>query len=141
MTQYKNVNVNISEGQLQKLKHSINANCAATSIRLGYDDLEGNHMIALTNAQFNKLQKAKEQGKGITIRMSSKQLKHNIKTEGGFFGAVLPALAGIGRAVAPMLLNIGKKILPGLATGIFSELGSAGTKKILGNGLYLKRGG
>ena len=81
MTQYKNVNVNISEGQLQKLKHSINANCAATSIRLGYDDLEGNHMIALTNAQFNKLQKAKEQGKGITIRMSSKQLKHNIKTE------------------------------------------------------------
>ena len=129
MTQYKNVNVNISEGQLQKLKHAINANCAATSIRLRYDDLEGNHMIALTNAQFNKLQKAKEQGKDITIRMSSKQLKHNIKTEGGFLGAVLPALAGIGRAVAPTLLNIGKKILSPLAAGVFSELGSAGTKK------------
>ena len=39
MTQYKNVNVNISEGQMQKLQHSINANCATTSIRLGYDDL------------------------------------------------------------------------------------------------------
>ena len=85
MTQYKNVNVNISEGQMQKLQHSINANCAATSIRLGYDDLEGKHMLALTNAQFNKLQKAKEQGKGMTSRVSSKQLKHNTKINGGFF--------------------------------------------------------
>ena len=96
---------------------------------MGYDDLEGNHTLALTNAQFNKLQKAKEQGKGITIRMSSKQIKHNINTEGGFLGFLGPAIAGIGRAVAPTLLNIGKKILPSLATGVFSELGSAGTKK------------
>ena len=35
MTQYKDVYVNISEGQMQKLQHSINAGCTATSIRLG----------------------------------------------------------------------------------------------------------
>ena len=39
MTQYKTVNVNISEGQTQKLRHSINANCATTSIKLGKNDL------------------------------------------------------------------------------------------------------
>ena len=41
MTQYKNVNVNLSENQIQKLEHSIIANCAATSIKLGKNDLEG----------------------------------------------------------------------------------------------------
>ena len=79
MTQYKDVYVNTSDGQMQKLQHSVNAGCASTSLRLGKDDLQGKHKLALTNAQINKLNKAKEQGKRITIRMSSKQLKHNIK--------------------------------------------------------------
>ena len=134
MTQYKNVNVNISEGQMQKLKHSINANCATTSIRLGKDDLEGEHKFALTNSQFNKLQKAKEQGKGITIRMSSKQLKHNMKTEGGFLGL----LAGLAARALPM---IAKTVLPALGVGALSGLASSGVQKAMGNGLYLKKGG
>ena len=86
MTQYIDVYVNISEGQMQKLKHSVNAGCSATSLRLGKNDLQGSHKLALTNAQFDELNKAKENNKGITIRMSSKQLKHNLKTEGGFLG-------------------------------------------------------
>ena len=32
MTQYKSVNVNLSENQINKLRQAINANCAATSI-------------------------------------------------------------------------------------------------------------
>ena len=103
MTQYKRVNVNLSENQIQKLNHSINANCAATSIKLGKDDLEGEHPIFLTKAQYNKLQNAKDQGKGITVRMSTRQLKHNIKAEGGFLGALIPAIGAIGRVVAPAL--------------------------------------
>ena len=72
MAQYIDVYVNISEGQMQKLKHSVNAGCSATSLRLGKNDLQGSHKLALTNAQFNKLiNKAKENNKGITIRMSS----------------------------------------------------------------------
>ena len=100
MTQYISTNVNLTENQMQKLRQAVNANCAATSIRINADDLDGDHTIFLTNAQHRKLENAREQGKGLTIKMSSKQLKHNVKTQGGFLGALLPALAGIGRAVA-----------------------------------------
>ena len=141
MTQYKSVDVNLTENQVKKLQQAINANCSATSIKLRRDDLDGDHTLFLTKTQYNKLQNAKDQGKGITIRMSSKQLKHNVKTEGGFLGALLPALAGIGRAVAPALLGVAKKAVPALATGALSGLASTGVSKLFGNGLYLKRGG
>ena len=141
MTQYKSVNVNLTENQIQKLRQSINANCSATSIKIGNDDLDGDHTLFLTNAQYNKLQNAKNRGKGITIRMSSRQLKHNVKTEGGFLGALLPAIGAVGRMVAPALLGVAKKALPALATGALSGLASTGVSKIFGNGLYLKKGG
>ena len=141
MTQYKSVNINLSENQKQKLQQAVNANCAATSIKLTYDDLDGPYPIFLTNAQYNKLENTRDQGKGLTIRMSSKQLKHNVKTEGGFLGALLPALAGIGRAVAPALLGVAKKAVPALATGALSGLASTGVSKLFGDGLYLKKGG
>ena len=137
MTQYKSVNVNLNENQIQKLQQSINANCTATSIKLGNDDLDGDHTLFLTKAQYNKLQNAKNRGKGITIRMSSRQLKHNVKTEGG----LLPAIGAVGRMVAPALLGVAKKALPALATGALSGLASTGVSKLFGNGLYLKRGG
>ena len=141
MTQYKNVNVNSSENQINKLKQAINANCTATSIKLGYDDLDGDHTIFITNGQFNKLQNARDRGKGLTIRMSSKQLKHNVKTEGGFLGAILPALGAVARVAGPALMGVAKKVLPHLATGALSGLASTGVSKLFGNGLYLKKGG
>ena len=141
MAQYKSVNVNLTENQIQKLQQAINANCSATSIKLANDDLDGDHTLFLTNAQYNKLQNAKNRGKGVTIRMSSRQLKHNVKTEGGFLGALLPVLAGVGRAVAPAVMGLAKKAIPALATGALSGLASTGVSKLFGNGLYLKRGG
>ena len=141
MTQYKSVNVNLSENQINKLQQALNANCAATSIKLGYDDLDGEHTIFLTNGQYNKLQNARNRGKGLTVRMSSRQLKHNVKTEGGFLGALLPAIGAVGRMVAPALLGVAKKTLPHLATGALSGLASTGVSKLFGNGLYLKKGG
>ena len=141
MTQYKSTKVNLTENQIEKLRQAINANCAATSIKIGADDLDGDHTIFLTNAQYNKLQNAKNRGKGLTIRMSSRQLKHNVKTQGGFLGALLPMLAGVGRAVAPAVMGLAKKAIPALATGALSGLASTGVSKIFGNGLYLKKGG
>ena len=94
---YINAKVNISEGQKEKLQHAIKANCSAVSIRLGYEDLKGND-IAVTESQAKKLAKAYENGKGITIRMSSRQLKHNTKVEGGFLGL----LAGLAARASPM---------------------------------------
>ena len=86
MTRYINAKVNISEGQKEKLQHAIKVNCSAVSIRLGHEDLRGNDILAVTESQAKKLAKAYENGKGITIRMSSRQLKHNTKVEGGFLG-------------------------------------------------------
>ena len=138
MTQYKSVNVNLSENQINKLRQAINANCEATSMKLGYDDLDGDHTIFITNGQYNKLQNARNRGKGLTIRMNSKQLKHNTKTEGGFLGALLGTAA---RVVGPALMGLAKKAIPHLATGALSGLASTGVSKLFGNGLYLKKGG
>ena len=120
MTQYIDVYVNISDGQKQKLKHAIDAGCTITSLQLGKDDLEGVHKLAITTAQYNKLKRAVEQGKGITIRISKKQLKHNIKVEGGFLGL----LAGLAARALPVLA---RTVLPALGVGALSELASAGS--------------
>ena len=141
MAQYISTNVNLTENQIQKLRQAVNANCAATSIKISYDDLDGDHTIFLTNTQHKKLENARELGKGLTIRMSSRQLKHNVKTQGGFLGALLPMLAGVGRAVAPALLGVAKKAVPALATGALSGLASTGVSKLFGDGLYFKKGG
>ena len=57
--------------------------------------------------------------------MSSRQLKHNTKVEGGFLGL----LAGLAARALPMLE---KTVLPALA--------STGVQKAMGSGLYLKKG-
>ena len=106
MTQYISANVNLTDNQIQKLRQSINANCAATSIKIGANDLDGDHTIFLTKAQINKLENARGRGKGLTIRMSSKQLKHNIKTQGGFLGALIGTAA---RAVWSRVVRFSKE--------------------------------
>ena len=133
MTQYIDVYVNISDGQKQELKHATDAGCTITSLRLGKDDLEGNHKLALTKAKYNKLNRAINQGKGITIRMSKKQLKHNIKVEGGFLGL----LAGLAARALPMLA---KTVLPALGVGALSGLASSGVQKLWGQVFTLRKG-
>ena len=134
MTQYINVKVKISEGQKEKLQHALKANCPTISIRLNHEDLNGNDILAVTKSQVKKLVKAQEDGKGTTIRMTSKQLKHNMKVEGGFLGL----LAGLAARALPM---IAKTVLPALGVGALSGLASSGVQKAMGNGLYLKKGG
>ena len=134
MTQYIDVYVNISEGQQQKLKNAIDAGCAITSLHLGKDDLEGEYKLAITKAQHGKLNRAIERRKGVTFRMSKKQLKHNIKVEIGF----LPILAGLAARALPMLA---RTVLLALGVGALSGLASSGVQKAIGSGLYLKKGG
>jgi hypothetical protein len=136
MSQYTNIKVNVSEGQKDKIKRAVQA---GTGIRLTHGDLSGEHILALTQAQINKMTKAYQSGTGMTIKMSKTQLHHNVKVEGGFLGAILPVLATAGK----FLLS---SVLPSLATGALSGLGSAATTKIFdkisGSGvLYVKKGG
>ena len=134
MTKYINAKVNISEGQKEKLQHAIKSNCPTVSIRLGYEDPKGNDILAVTESQAKKLAKAYENKKGITIKMSLKQLKHNMKVEGGFLGL----LAGLAARALPMLA---KTVLPALGVGALSGLASTSEQKAMGSGLYLKKGG
>ena len=134
MTQYINVKVKISEGQKEKLQHALKANCPTISIRLNHEDLNGNDILAVTRSQAKKMAKAHEDGKGITIRMTSKQLKHNMKTESGFLGL----LAGLATTALQM---VAKTVLPALGVGALSGLASSGVQKAMGNGLYFKKGG
>ena len=69
--------------------------------------------------------KAHENGKGITIRMTSKQLKHNTKIEGGFRGL----LAGLAATAIPMLA---KTVILALGVGALSRLASSGVLKAMG---------
>src|ERR1043165_7793781 len=123
MSRYTNVNVNISEGQTDKIKRALEAGVDGVSIKLSYDDLSGEHVLALTQAQCNKMAKAYQNGKGVTIKMSKTQLAHNAKVEGGFIGAILPFLATAGK----FLLS---KVLPSLATGAMAGIGSAAASKV-----------
>ena len=131
---YTNVKVNISEGQKEKLQHAVKAGCSAVSICLGHKDLQGNNILVVTNSQAKKLAKAHENGKGITIRMSSNQHKHNKKIEGGFLGLS----AGL---AARALTRLAKTVLPALGVDALSGLASSGVQKATGSGLYLKKGG
>ena len=139
MSRYTNIKVNISEGQKDKIKRALEAGCDGVSIRLSHDDLSGEHVLALTQAQINKMRKAYENGKGVTIKMSKTQLVHNAKVEGGFIGAILPFLATAGK----FLLS---KVLPGLATGALAGVGSAAASKVIdkisgsGGVIYIRRG-
>ena len=134
MTNYINVKVNISDGQKDKLRKSLESGASSVSIRLSYDDLNGNDVLAVTKSQANKLTKAYQEGKGVTIKMSKTQLQHNMKVEGGF----LSMLAGLAARALPM---IAKTVLPALGIGALSGLASTGVQKAMGNGLYLKKGG
>ena len=117
MTHYTNIKMRISEGQKDKIKKAIESNSKFITIRFGYTDLYGVDVFALTKSQVDRLVKAYEEKKGMTIRMSKTQLAHNEKIEEGF----LPALAGL----IPFLTET---VLPALGVGAFSGLASSGVQ-------------
>ena len=133
MSRYNEFNVNISEGQKRKLKRALKVG-EPTSIRLTYEDLIGNDDLYLTKSQIDKIKKAYAGGKGVTINMSKAQLDHNKKVEGGFLGL----LARLAMRAAPILA---KTILPALGVGALTGLASSGVQKVMGQGLYWKKGG
>jgi hypothetical protein len=136
MSKYTNRKINVSKGQMDKIKKAVQAG-TGVSIRLTHADIRGKHVLALTQAQINKMDKAYHDGKGITLKMSKSQVKYNTKVEGGFIGALLPLLATAGNFIL-------SNVLPSLAKGALSGLGSAAATKafdkITGSGvLYVKK--
>ena len=64
--------------------------------------------------------KAYEAKKGMTTKMTKRQLAHNVKIEGGF----LPALSGL----IPSLTGT---VLPALGVGALSGLARAGVRNLI----------
>lgn len=126
---YTEIKVNISENQKDKIQKAIKNNKEVT-IRINPNE-EGEDILALTQTQINKLNKS---NKPVNIKLSKTQLKHNMKIEGGFLGA----LAGLAARALPF---IAKKVLPHLGIGALTGLASTGVSKIFGDGLYLSKGG
>ena len=90
---------------------------------------DGDDVIALTPGQLVKIERAMAAGKKVTtIRMSRKQVRANVKVEGGFLST---------------LLRLATKFLPTLLGGLATGLVSAGVEKAVkgGNGLYLGKKG
>lgn len=139
MREYVKVTINISKGQQEKIRDAMQSK-KPVSIKLKHADLRGEHVIAITQQQARKLATAWQNGKGATIKMSKTQLQYNSKIEGGFIGAILPALATAGK----FLLS---SILPSLATGALTGVGAAAGSKIVdkisgsGDALYWKKNG
>ena len=115
----------ISEGQKDKLKKAFESNCKSITIHLTFSGLHDEDVIAITKSQLDRLLKAYEIKKGMTVKMSKTQLAYNMKIEGGFL---------------PMLAEL-IPFLPALGVGAFSGLASTGVKKLIGHELYLKKEG
>ena len=138
MSNYQKVKLNISQGKADKIKIAIQEK-SDVSIRLSHSDLEGEHILALTKSQLNKIAKAYHNGTGVTLKLSKKQIEYNSKVEGGFLDALLPLLGMLGSTLAT-------RVVPALATGLLagvgSSAGSAMVDKIAGRGVvYLKKNG
>ena len=121
----------ISDNQKEKIKLAIKNNEAVT-IRV--EDI-GDDILALTTTQINKINKAFEKDKGVNIKLSKQQLKYNKDhVTGGFIGLLARSALPIAAKVLP---QVGKH----LALGSLAGVATNSVNKVLGKGLYLKRGG
>ena len=77
---YTPVHVNVPLNQHDKLKDAITKN-KPISLRLRKDDLkaDGKYMLLLAHSQLAKIQCARLIDRGITIRLSRKQVEDNVQ--------------------------------------------------------------
>ena len=104
------------------------SDCESITIRLTFTDLHGEDVIAITKSQLDRLVKAYESKKGMTIKTSRTQAVYNIKIEG-----FLLMLAGL----IPFLPGT---VLPALGVGDLSGLASTVVQELIENGLCLNKG-
>ena len=85
MTHYTNIKC---EYQTVKIKQAFESYSKYITIGFKCSDLYGEDVVALTNSQLDRLAKAYEEKKGITITMSKTQLAHNIENRRMVFTGV-----------------------------------------------------
>ena len=138
MTVFQQHKVKISEVQKRRLKKAVNngkklSSATAVILRLKKNELDGDDVLLFTKKQMERLNKAKQAKRGITIKISKHQVKANIRVEGGFLG-MLARLAA--RFLPSLLSKVAPALLGGLATGLIS---SGVEKAIGGHGIFLHK--
>lgn len=123
---YKAVKVHIPRNWHDKLK-SLVVQDKKMPVKINL--IDGDDILLLTPGQITIMKNAKNKGKkSVTFRFSRKQVRANVKHEGGF----LTALMSMAAQALPTLLT-------GLASGVIGGLAEKAISK--GSGLYLgKRG-
>ena len=123
--QYK---VNVSENQVDTLKDVIRLKKGVT-LCFPKGGIRGDHVLLLTPAQINRLDKAQLQGKRI-------QMARNVSYTGGIIGM----LASLTARAIPQVARALPTILLGLTTGLLAgEFNKAINGKGVGDGLYLHK--
>ena len=92
--QYK---VNVSENQVETLKDAIRLKQGVTFC-FPRGGIRGDHVLLLTPAQINRLDKAQVEGRRVQIRLSGRHVPKNVSYTGGFI-VMLASLAA--RAIPP----------------------------------------
>lgn len=114
---YTETGVKLTNTQAKKLADAIR-NKTIVSLKLRFNELNGEHKLPLTQMQINKIEKHKNKGVGIILHLSQKQLNYMNKT-----GGVLPLLA-----LLPAIFG-GLAATGGLAGGIATIAKSVNDKK------------
>ena len=141
MTQYNNLNVKLSNSQLNKLKSAIKNETDVvlrlSSNMIGNSDDETNfpHKLFLTNRQFANLRKAFSKHTSGDIKLSKTQSSKMIQS-GGFLGRLLGPLLTTGLPLMKSVIQpLAKSVLTPLGlTAAVSEVDAGMHKKILGSG-------
>ena len=119
---YKPTRIDIPEKVREKLKNYVIKD-KPFSIKVNLEK-EGDDTLLLTRAQIAKIERSRLVGKkSVSVRLSRKQIRENIKHEGGF----LATLAGLAARALPTILG-------GLASGLLS---GAMEKAVDGDGLFV----
>ena len=136
---YTPIKVDIPEKVHEKLKLAIRRDNGAVSIKINLQNANGEQTLLLTRGQIGKIERARLIGKkSLSIRLSRRQVRMNLKHEGGFLGMLIAALA----AALPSILSAAASAAPALIAGVATgALTGAIEKAISGNGFYLHKNG
>ena len=133
MTQYKKLNVKISNSQLNKLKSAmkneteVTLNLSSNVVSDSNDEINFEQKLLLTNTQVSKLRKAFSNNSSANIKLSKTQL-HKIG-QSGFLGRLLqPLLKNVLKPLAKIVL------IPLGLTAAASATNAAIRKKMFGPG-------
>ena len=140
MTQYRTLNVKLSNSELSILKSGIKNGTEVTlklssNVVVDFND-ENNfpHNLLLTNTQVSRLLKAFANGSSANIKLSKPQL-HRIGQSARFLGRLLEPLLKTGfPLMGNVLKSLAKSVLIPLALAAASATDAAIYKKMFGSG-------